>query len=374
MKLMCTACQQWLQVGDEFAGQRMKCPLCNNVFTVPALPPEPDVPMPPPLAPPIAPPLPQNPSESPPMSAGGLTPMFTGNQDVPSGSSTTGGSEVYKVVDDPKPMTPPAAPQTSVPPPLSPPPKAAIKPGPAPAPTLQGYTQAAGFSIQPQILQWIPIGCLGIVFVLQLFAWTKFAPGGEEIVSQNAWQAAFGGASIDPDLKEAAGVLKNEKSPDKVDVSASVMTIFYLLSFFPVLFIVAAIAVYPMIGEQLPPQIQQSLKTVLPWRWAVCAGAAAIPFFFLGLQSVAGFAIQDQVDTNIKATLKKDLGDYDSLPTARKKEYDMAYGMAKGSVYQTLWVKLALVLHVVALAAAGLMFWYSQRGDHRPLPRVELKW
>jgi len=38
MKLMCTGCQGWLQVADEFVNQRMKCPLCNSVFTVPAKP------------------------------------------------------------------------------------------------------------------------------------------------------------------------------------------------------------------------------------------------------------------------------------------------------------------------------------------------
>src|SRR5438270_11075967 len=38
MNLLCPNCQQQLSVGEQYAGQLMKCPLCNNNFTVPALP------------------------------------------------------------------------------------------------------------------------------------------------------------------------------------------------------------------------------------------------------------------------------------------------------------------------------------------------
>src|SRR5207244_222603 len=38
MNLLCPNCQQQLSVQEQFAGQLMKCPLCGNNFTVPALP------------------------------------------------------------------------------------------------------------------------------------------------------------------------------------------------------------------------------------------------------------------------------------------------------------------------------------------------
>src|SRR5579871_1102703 len=38
MNLLCPNCQQMLTVPDEFAGQLMKCSLCNGTFTVPGLP------------------------------------------------------------------------------------------------------------------------------------------------------------------------------------------------------------------------------------------------------------------------------------------------------------------------------------------------
>ena len=38
MNLLCPNCQKMLTVPEQYAGQLMKCPLCSNNFTVPALP------------------------------------------------------------------------------------------------------------------------------------------------------------------------------------------------------------------------------------------------------------------------------------------------------------------------------------------------
>jgi hypothetical protein len=48
MNLLCPNCQKMLQVPDQFAGQMMKCPLCQGSFTVPALPQAPSLPPAPP--------------------------------------------------------------------------------------------------------------------------------------------------------------------------------------------------------------------------------------------------------------------------------------------------------------------------------------
>jgi LSD1 subclass zinc finger protein len=39
MEFLCPSCQKPLQVPDQYAGTRMKCPLCQAMFTAPALPP-----------------------------------------------------------------------------------------------------------------------------------------------------------------------------------------------------------------------------------------------------------------------------------------------------------------------------------------------
>ena len=49
MDFRCPSCQKDLTVPDEYAGQLMKCPLCQNTFQAPALPP-PVAPAPPPAS------------------------------------------------------------------------------------------------------------------------------------------------------------------------------------------------------------------------------------------------------------------------------------------------------------------------------------
>jgi hypothetical protein len=41
MELLCPSCQRKLTIPEQYAGQQMKCPLCNNMFTAPALAPVP---------------------------------------------------------------------------------------------------------------------------------------------------------------------------------------------------------------------------------------------------------------------------------------------------------------------------------------------
>ncbi len=71
MELMCPQCQQKLTIPDQFAGQLMRCPLCNGTFTAPALsaPPPPVfslAPEPPPLPPPL-PSAPEPMQQAPPL-------------------------------------------------------------------------------------------------------------------------------------------------------------------------------------------------------------------------------------------------------------------------------------------------------------------
>src|SRR5262245_42053802 len=60
MELHCPNCQQKLNIGDQFAGQLMRCPLCNGTFQAPSLAPSAAPPPPAPSpAPAPAPPVPQ---------------------------------------------------------------------------------------------------------------------------------------------------------------------------------------------------------------------------------------------------------------------------------------------------------------------------
>src|SRR5262249_19587544 len=68
MELLCPQCQQKLTIPDQYAGQLMRCPLCNGTFTAPALTPPPPPAVFSPESPSAPPPLPTapEPTQQPP--------------------------------------------------------------------------------------------------------------------------------------------------------------------------------------------------------------------------------------------------------------------------------------------------------------------
>src|SRR5438477_2684243 len=58
MEILCPACQRKLTILEQYAGQQMKCPLCENIFVAPALPAAAGIPLSPPASIPVQPPPP----------------------------------------------------------------------------------------------------------------------------------------------------------------------------------------------------------------------------------------------------------------------------------------------------------------------------
>jgi len=135
MDFRCPSCQKDLTVPDEYAGQLMKCPLCQNTFQAPALPP-PVTPTPPATPPPAGP-------------------------------------DTYAVITEP--TGPPPA-QQQVPPrkqeaPAPPPP-----PPPPPTPT-GDYTHRRSIWISPRVVPWIAPAAAVVVLLLSFFPWAGYAGG-----------------------------------------------------------------------------------------------------------------------------------------------------------------------------------------------------
>jgi len=153
MELLCPQCQQRLTIPDQYAGQVMRCPLCNGTFTAPAL----TAPAPPP-PPPLLPPL----------------------QFAP---------EVAAPVPPPLPLEPPSSRRDT-----------GLKTGPPPAPPPPPpppgeYTRTFKISVRPAIVPWIAPGGLFLVLVLSVFPWIHVGVNLEELhvrVSANAWSLGFG--------------------------------------------------------------------------------------------------------------------------------------------------------------------------------------
>jgi hypothetical protein len=322
MNLLCPNCQKMLTVPDEFAGQTMKCPLCSGTFTVPGLPG---------AAPPPSP------------------------SDAPE-------TDIYSIRHEP---SPPPPPMSFLPPP-PPPPETATTLTPAPKPSLMpaDYQHALSGSLNPQLLPWIAPVCLLVVFFLQFFDWDGLYPGGEPAVTGNAWRTAFGAYTVDGDLK----TLVHFDEDDKLKPGVSILTIFYLLLFFPTLAVTVASVVIAMVSiKQLPPWVND----LLPWRWGIVAAANLLVFLFLALQLLVGFSLdsryRDWVDNQTKRT--------ESNPTTQeRKEADAKRGELLDRLRHTSWLRLVVLLHLTAIVSSALMFWIDRRGSLRPLPRWELHW
>jgi hypothetical protein len=146
--------------------------------------------------------------------------------------------------------------------------------------------------------------------------------------------------------------------------------LFYLLTFLPVLALVIAVILASQLQVKLPP-------AVLPywsWRYLVVAGATLIPLFFLLLQSLAGFPLEDKLKglaVNKYESERKTAKTDDDI-----KRLDIEEGMELGKVclHRTLARSLVVLLQLVAPIGALLAFWVERRGTGRPLPRFEALW
>jgi hypothetical protein len=124
MDFRCPSCQKDLTVPDEYAGQLMKCPLCQNTFQAPALPP--------PVAPSAPPPDP-----------------------------------VPNTVESPPPAPPPEAQRKTKE-------KEAPTAPPPPVPT-GDYTHTRTIWISPRVVPWLAPAALLIAFLLTFFSWAYAA-------------------------------------------------------------------------------------------------------------------------------------------------------------------------------------------------------
>jgi hypothetical protein len=233
MNLLCPSCQKMLQVPEQYAGQQMRCPLCNNIFTVPAVPDSPGLPPPPVPEPPAPPPAPPPPAPPPP-------------QQEP----------VYQMSEPPAP--PPLPPfDFGKPEPDVAQQKAAAPPAP-PLP-MGDYTQTRSIILSPTVVPWVTPIALGVLFLFMFFPWVTISfsvpglgPKGASITaSANPWTLGFG---------EGGSALY---------VSYDLLVIFALL---------ASIASFLMYRKVIPDT--PALQSIQPWR-ALIVAVLTIPPFLL---------------------------------------------------------------------------------------------
>lgn len=340
MNLLCPNCQKMLTVPDHFAGQLMKCPLCDTTFTAPVLPagtaatpvaasPVTAPSLPPPLSPPPSPELERSsePLWPPPPDPLGLSvPADSLPKPVPEVAPPQA-PDVYALAPAPESPAPPKAPAPSTFTPTPPPPPPVERPvdltPPPPSAPTEGYQHSHTLWVSPRVVPWMaPVG-LGLVFLLWFFPWLPprtidvSVEGKEAIVeliktikagSLSCWNLAFGSQS---DL---------------------MFTFYWLLTF---LALAAAIANFLFSRKVVPvPAVVQGLGIMRP---LIVGMIALLAFLFIVERWVEGV---------------------------------FRTGMIPG----TIWMNLAMLAQLVAITGAFLEFWLQRRGPGKPWPRVEIQW
>jgi hypothetical protein len=328
MRLLCPFCQKAITVPDTEAGKAVNCPECGQQFAAPQL----YTPAPAPLS--ELPPLPPEKRD--------------GYQPVPE-TYVSKGEPTHRVDLD-------------------------LPDVPAPDRELSGYSHIASLPLEPQVLRWIPAGALLLTFVLTVFPWNGCFPAGYSAFTQNAWGAAMGVMSHD-DVAYQELRVGDSKTGDKVGdvldkrLHMNLWLFPYLLLIFPTLLLAVAGPIVEMGKVKLPPDVQPYWQ----YRPVVLGILATLLLLLLLAQWASGFGLQRAVSEWAEAEFAESKA---AANTPEKLQvWEMQVAMLKGKfhVRATPWVRIAVLLHLLAAAAvlaeAGLMM----RGN-KPPPRLAAMW
>jgi hypothetical protein len=327
MELLCPNCQQRVTVPDQFAGQVMKCPHCNTTFTTPSLAP----------------------------------------------------ATASAFVPPPAPAAPvaaePVAAPSSAPAPVEAPPTVHT---PSPEPVAGDYRHRHGISLSPRVLPWIAVAALVIVFILTFFSWVGYYPGGIGVATQNAWQAAFGSYSHDPDLAKMPP-LSNGWGKDQIQPGANGLLIGFIVIFLLALLAALLAATIDIVPVALPPV----LARFRPWFWAIVSGISLIAFLLFVFQLLSGFSLTSRLRDDRMSSIGWSIGAlYSRIEPAEnlanvnaivKKKAEVETALHASAAGYTSWLWVSLWLTLLAAICAALAHFLSRR-TNRPLPRLELLW
>lgn len=343
MNILCPNCQKQISLDEQHAGQLLKCPLCAGTFAVPMLPP---------AAPPLA-----STSAHP-----GVTPG-------PVGTPTT---ESYGLAPEPAPPPP----RFEVPPLTSGPAAGAHIPpretaAPPPPPPPGGYVHVRTYRLHPQVVRWVAPAALVLVFILSFFTWVGMYPGGERVLGQSAWKAAFGAYTVDrlwettvswERLKEGEG--------DEHGVHFGWSPWLVLAGFLFLGALAAGLLSSVPDPERIPVD---QVSDLWPWRQLIVAGLAGGSLLLLLLVLLTGFPVENKTRALIERHLAEQKSSVKSDDAVRRVELQEAENFSQYNLRRTCWLGSAFFLLIVAVIGALLDYWLERRGA-RPWPRMDVMW
>jgi hypothetical protein len=221
MNLLCPNCQKKLSVADQSAGQVMKCPLCSQPFTVPALP----------------------------------EPALLGAESaLPPSIAPQAGLESPDRVRAAPPLFEASAKEMGPPPPI-------------------GYEQTRTIWISPRVVRWIAPVALLLVLIAMFLPWTGVFPGGIAVYTQNAFQMIWGGFSVDSVGDTVLGMKPSIEHTIRAN---------WLMLFYPLLILTAfLLAAAPLVPARISYPLPRPLQQIWPWRAVLVLIATVLAFLIL---------------------------------------------------------------------------------------------
>ena len=317
MKLLCPTCQKPLEVPEQYAGQMMKCPLCNNTFTVPVLAQMPAAPPPPPPAPPP------------------LSPAFS--------AAPPGPGAAYQ------------------------------------EPAADSSGQPRGLSVNPRMIPWLAPLSLLVIFILLFFSWVGMYPGGVGVITQTGWESAIGSTTVDKawyDYAKDSRTKYWEKyyGPDVDPLTkpgVSILLIFFVLILIPA--VLASLVSLGITAKLLPIAVPPPLQAFWPMRSLFVGGLALATLLFLLVELFYGFPLEHkargQVETAVIA--EKDLATPGEKQNETRWEIEKGVRLGGYVLRHTNWLTLVLILNVLAVVGSALEYWLERRGA-QSMPQLQM--
>jgi hypothetical protein len=265
--------------------------------------------------------------------------------------------------------TPVVSPQPTLPPP---PPAAPTLP-PPPVPVMElpsGYAHSRGFALSPSVVAWIPAVALLFIFFLTSTPWVGVFPNGHPVYTQGPWRAITGYPSRSIQLEKF--LLKELPPPSVYDRTSSD----WLLMLPYMLVLIAAVLLAwaeRLEASQIPTRLARRIPGLWPYRHLLLAVLATLALVLLAAQAARGFgleramhaAVADKFEPQRKAAASP--GDQQEVNFSEEQE------LARYNLERTGWFWLAVLLHILVVAAMLLQVALARRGN-RPPPRIVLQY
>ena len=323
IRQICPHCFVPVEFADAAAGTTAECPSCRKPFAVP----------------------------------GAYAPTVAG--DAPTSRPTP--EPVPVTAPDPRPAPPPGYVR----------PTDAVRSAPAAGPTAGGALpptdgRGATLALSPVVLDWLPVACFTLILVLTFFSWVGLYPGGFKAYAQTPWAALAGVIDTNHFSEE---VLQIETPLTKLLGSNWVVLLPYLLALLAAVALGWADRVVSAAHLTRLPGPLAFVEKVWPYRFTLLAGLAVGTLLLLLLQIRLGFGLETATRQLVANDFADALQAADNSSARQKVLVKQGMKLGQYELQTTVWLTLAVALHVTAVVAAGLRFWLYRRGT-KPLPRV----